>query len=155
MIFVGWGKDLKKIAYAGIEKCANCKNHGHFWICEQSSKATLYFVKVAKWNKKQFFMCEKCKRGWEIPEEKQAELLKMTVGLPTIEDCTQIFTQLTLAYNGAEAANRGKEEAEKMESIRISVTEKITELEKTFQGDYVEYVVSRFLPYVNDRDCAN
>ena len=54
MIIYGWGKDIKKIAYAGISRCLNCGNFSHFWVCEQASYASLYFVKLVKWNKHGF-----------------------------------------------------------------------------------------------------
>jgi hypothetical protein len=101
MIIYGWGKDLKQVAYAGIEKCPNCKNYGHFWICEHSSHAKLYFIKVAKWNKKLLYMCQTCERGWEIEESAKEDAIKRTIALPTGEQALQMWTRLDSAVNDA------------------------------------------------------
>lgn len=152
MIIYGWGKGLKHVAYAGIEKCPHCKNFGHFWVCEHSSHATLYFFKVAKWNKKLVCMCETCEHGWEIEPAHQADVLKRTIGLPTGEQCTQIWARLNGAVNQAltTGGERGSEETVRL--ISQAIAETVQALNAQYQEDHVAYVASRFVAYLQDPD---
>jgi hypothetical protein len=152
MIIYGWGKDLKQVAYAGIEKCPNCKNYGHFWICEHSSHAKLYFIKVAKWNKKLLYMCETCERGWEIEETAKEDAIKRTIALPTGEQALQMWTRLNSAVNNALT---GAGELAQEETVRLIInviTETVKELKATYQEDHVGYVAGRFIAYLQDQD---
>jgi len=152
MIIYGWGKDLKQVAYAGVEKCPNCKNYGHFWICEHSSHATLYFIKVAKWNKKVLYMCEICKQGWEIEEAAKEDAIKRTIGLPTGDQCLQIWTRLESAVNAALTGGGEKGKEETVQLIRNAITATAKELKATYQDDQVGYVAGRFIAYLSDQD---
>ena len=67
MLFLfGWGKKAKKIGYFGVSKCGNCKNYTHSFIYEISNNINIYFVPVAKFNKKYILSCELCHAGIEI-----------------------------------------------------------------------------------------
>src|SRR4051812_17695799 len=94
MIIYGWGKDLRKLAYAGIEKCPNCGAVAHFWLCERANNASLYFLKIAKWNRQFLLMCQSCENGWEILPELRDETLRRTLALPSPEECEEIFGYL-------------------------------------------------------------
>jgi hypothetical protein len=152
MIIYGWGKDLRQVAYAGIEKCPNCKNYGHFWICEHSSHAKLYFIKVAKWNKKLLYMCETCERGWEIEDSAKEDAIKRTIGLPTGQQCMEMLTRLNSAVNNAltGAGAEGQEETGRL--IGNVFTEAVKELKRSYQEDHVGYVAGRFIAYLQDQD---
>jgi hypothetical protein len=152
MIVYGWGKDLKKVAYSGIEKCPNCKNYGHFWVCEHSWHAKLYFVKVAKWNKRLLYMCDTCKRGWEIEESAREDAIKRTIGLPTLEQCLELWNRLNSDVNNAltAAAVQGQEQTVRV--IGSAINETVKDLRGKYQEDHVGYVTSRFIAYLEDQD---
>src|SRR5437868_1491094 len=97
MVIYGWGKDLKELAYAGIEKCARCKNWGHFSVCEHSSHASLYFIKVARWGHRCVLVCKTCSHGWEIDAGKREQLLRDTIRLPSEELCNLLWTRFDRA----------------------------------------------------------
>ena len=69
MIVVGWGKKGNKVGYVGINKCPKCKNYAHFSLYELVSNVKLYFVTVAKFNKKRYMVCEVCDTGYELNED--------------------------------------------------------------------------------------
>jgi hypothetical protein len=152
MIIYGWGKDLTQVAYAGIEKCPNCKNYSHFWVCEHSSHASLYFIKVARWNKKLLFMCQTCERGWEIDAARKEEVLQRTVSLPSVEQCGDMWSRLNASVNKSlvGVGETGKEETVLL--ISNAITEAVKELKATYQEDHVAYVVSRFIANLQDPD---
>ena len=147
MIFYGWGKDLKQIAYAGIEKCPNCKNFGHFWLCENSSYASLYFVTVAKWNKKYFLMCELCQKGCEIDNAAKDELLRTTIAIPTKGQVVDIWNRLDKAYSDAVAlpGNHG-------EAVLHYVNIAIEQMKSTYSSNHISYVASRYGDCLEDDD---
>jgi hypothetical protein len=149
MIIYGWGKDLKKIAYAGIEKCSNCKNHSHFWIGETSSHATLYFVKVAKWNKKYYFCCETCQRGFEIAPGRLDELLRASVKLPSQQQCREIWDHLDLAAR--HALDQKLPPDELVKHFFQTIGDDVALLKKKFQAEYVDYVAGVYVRYQMDR----
>lgn len=76
MIVAGWGKGLRPIGYWGILKCSNCKNYTHFNLCELSNNIKLYFITVAKYNKKKYLVCPVCECGFDVTEEKFSELIE-------------------------------------------------------------------------------
>ena len=152
MIIYGWGKDLKQVAYAGIEKCPNCKNYGHFWICEHSSHAKLYFIKVAKWNKQLLYMCETCERGWEIEEAAKEDVIRRTIGLPTGEQALQMWTRLNSAVINALTGPGKQEQEDSVLLITNVVSATVKGLEATYQEDHVRYVAGRFIAYLQDQD---
>lgn len=150
MIIYGWGKDLTQVAYAGIEKCPHCKNFSHFWICEHSSHASLYFIKVMKWNKKLLLMCQTCERGWEVEEAQKEDVLKRTIGLPSVEQCAKMWTRLNASVNQALSGDGEKGTEETVRRITNAITETVQELKATFQEDHVAYMTSRFVAYLQD-----
>jgi len=152
MIIYGWGKDVKQVAYAGIEKCPHCKNHGHFWICEHSSHATLYFIKVAKWSKKLLYMCATCERGWELDESVREEAIKRTIGLPTEEQCLQMWSRLDSASSKALTASREMANDQTIQMLGDAIAATVEELKAMHQEDHVTYVAGRFVAFLRDQD---
>ena len=150
MIFYGWGKDLRQIAYAGIEKCQNCRNHSHFWICESASYAELYFIKLAKWNKKSFLMCETCQRGVELAQSKINEIISTTIALPSYDSVCEMWKQLD--SNVSESASGLTDGHEIMEAIQASIAKSSTQLRERIDPGHVDYVVSRFVRFLSDTD---
>lgn len=155
MIIFGWGKDLKQVAYAGIEKCPNCKNYTNFWICEHSSNATLYFVKVAKWKKKLLYMCETCDRGWEIEEAAKEETIRRTIGLPTREHSVEIWSRLVSAIHAAQTPADEQRHEEILRLVENAIITTVDELKSTYLEHDVDYVAARFIAYLQDPDAPH
>jgi len=146
VIIYGWGKDLKQVAYAGIERCQNCSNFGHFWLCEQSSYASLYFVKVAKWNKRLFLMCQTCQRGWELEQKDKASIIRSTLGLPTPQDCQELWDEIGRRISLTAARIDQLGHLEPVSAVWETTFNNIVfELGRRHDREHVKYVLSRFV----------
>lgn len=94
MILVGWGKNAKHEADLGIMKCSNCSNYAPFVLITTKRKATLYFIPVAKWDKKYYMMCGVCEAGLEMDEEKAQELIREVISYPSNDLALEIFSKM-------------------------------------------------------------
>lgn len=74
-MIIGWGKNIKEIGYYGVAKCKHCRNYVDFDVCELSNNIKLYFVTVAKYNKKRYLRCGTCGCGYELDESQYDEIL--------------------------------------------------------------------------------
>jgi hypothetical protein len=154
MIIYGWGKDLKQVAYAGIDKCPNCKNYGHFWLCEHSSHASLYFIKVVRWNKKLLYMCQTCERGWEIDEKAGNEAIERTIRLPSPEQCVTMWTRLDTAVSRAVDYPIAVGGQSAITPLSAAIGKTIEELKTEYQHDHVGYIANRYIAFLQDPDKA-
>jgi hypothetical protein len=152
MIIYGWGKDLKEVAYAGIDKCQQCKNWSHFHICEHSSHASLYFVKVLKWNKRCVYVCQTCSHGWAIDESKKDDIIRQTISLPSKDHCALMWNRFDQAVSQAIDQGRGGGEEAMFASVRLALTNTIGVLKQTFQEDHTHYLAQRYVAYLQDQD---
>jgi hypothetical protein len=150
IVFYGWGKDLKNVAYAGIEKCPHCKNWTHFSVCEQSSHATLYFVKVARWNKKRVFVCGTCSHGWEIDADKFDAFIRQTISLPSKENCAMMWHYFDRIASSAIDGAQAEGPAAVVPAVRNALAAAIETLDRTYQQDHVRYVAQRFVASLQD-----
>ena len=92
MLFLfGWGKDVKKISYLGMDFCENCKNVSHYYMYETSKKVNIYFIPVARYNKKYFVACDICKYGYEVNNEEKDELIRRFISIPSKEKTEAIW----------------------------------------------------------------
>ena len=92
MIIAGWGEKAKELAFVGINKCPKCKNHVPMDLYELANKVSLYFIPIAKFNKKYFVVCSLCENGFEIDEEGKLKFLRISTELPN-------KTQTMLVWN--------------------------------------------------------
>jgi|LSQX01.2.fsa_nt_gb hypothetical protein len=149
-MIVGWGKDAKKIAYLGIMKCNNCKNYSHFHLYELVNKVKLYFVPVAKFNKKYFYACEICESGNEIDLKKCEELLRISVGIPEQDIVTKIWKAFDL---------RLYEKAKDNELSQESINDLVSEIRNIFKTELnqnqIDYVMNMYVAYLSDKDTAH
>ena len=72
-IVFGWGKGTKELGAGFFHACTNCRNVRRFVVAEASRNASLYFITVAKWSYKYFYVCPVCLRGFEIPTRELAQ----------------------------------------------------------------------------------
>jgi hypothetical protein len=152
MIIYGWGEGLKDVAYAGIEKCHNCKNWAHFQVCEHSSYASLYFIKVARWNRKCVCVCKACNRGWEISDDKRDEVIRMTVNLPSEQQCLDMWTLMDHEKSRVCRHERHNGEEAVAKAVWTALADVILGLKQTYQDGHVQYVARRFVAHLQDED---
>jgi hypothetical protein len=149
MFYASWGKKLKPLGYAGIEKCGNCKNYCNFWISEHASQVKAYFIQVAKFNKKFLYHCEICDASWEIPAGKKDEMLRCSTALPTPENCWHLWDCLNDAVTtAARAATNG----DLSEKISAALKDQLQTLSGRFPRDHVAYVGRQYLEFLHDED---
>lgn len=95
MLFLfGWGKNAKPIAYLGVIKCGHCKNYSHFHLYETYNNIKLYFVPVAKFNKKYIMACDTCQAGLELNENQKLKLLQASMNILPQEEYVMVWNML-------------------------------------------------------------
>jgi hypothetical protein len=144
-VLAGWGQNAKPIAYVGIIKCPNCRNHGHFHLYEVAKKASVFFVPVAKWGRKYYMVCGVCEAAVEVPEPEKDTILAESVELPSMEVATDIWNELDEASTKAIASGLDGERA---------FDEAVARLEEQYPAQHVHYVCSAFGRYLLDEDPA-
>lgn len=93
-ILFGWGKKGKVAGYVGIDKCPNCKNYSHFQLYEYANNVNLYFIPVAKWNKKIYLVCSSCDAAWELNDELKEEMLDKALKSPSPDIVNKIWDKV-------------------------------------------------------------
>jgi transcription elongation factor Elf1 len=83
MVLLGWGQDSTKVCDAGIMKCDNCNNYATFEIKELARNASLYFITVAKWDRKYYLVCDTCQYGYELNVETKNKIFQDMKSLPS------------------------------------------------------------------------
>jgi len=133
MIIGGWGKKSKKVADAGLLKCKNCNNTAAFEVRELANTASLYFIPVAKWNKKTYLVCPICEAGYELSEDDTKKLMQEIASLPSNDISTEIWNKIDSLFVGFMKENKNLEEWNDFVK---------GELSKTYKKDDTEYVLS-------------
>lgn len=95
MLIANWGDKSKKISDAGIDVCSNCHNLSAFELRTTESTAGLFFVSIAKWNKKYWYVCQTCSAGFPVSEGKEEEMIRLATEAPSHQVCTEIFTKMS------------------------------------------------------------
>lgn len=152
MIIVGKGSDLKKIGFAGIEKCSNCKNYSGFWLCEYSQKLTAYFIPVLRYNRQLAYLCETCNQAFSVSEGMEDHAIRSTVALPSREDALALWNTFDERLTNFLIAARGRDEAVVTRLITSAMTQTIAELSRVYQPGDVEYVYARYAQFLGDND---
>lgn len=147
MIIVGWGKDAKQIAYMGLLKCNNCNNYSHFHLYEIANKIKLYFVPVAKFNKKYILGCSVCNSGIEIDEDKKNELIALSVDLPNEQSITEIWAALDKEFTKFINGKSSLKSDQFLEPANI-VKES---LKSKYSSEHIEYVIHNYFSRLIDQ----
>ncbi|MGO9598358.1 MAG: hypothetical protein ACLP7Q_10240 [Isosphaeraceae bacterium] len=153
MIIVGKGSDLKKIGFAGIEKCPNCKNYVPLWLCEHSHKLTAYFIAVVRYKRQLLYLCETCNQAFLLKEGTEEEAIKSTVSLPSREEAVAMWSKLYDRLADAVRREQGRPNEEVVQVIHTTMMSTIAELKQSYQPMHVDYVHSRFVQFLEDSDC--
>jgi len=149
MFYASWGKKLKPLGYAGIEKCENCKNYCNFWISEHASQVKAYFIQVAKFKKKILYHCEICNASWEIAKSKKDEMLRFSTALPTPENCWHLWESLN---DTATAAAKSACNGDVWDLVAAALKAQLQTLDRRFPSDHVAYVGKQYLEFLQDED---
>ena len=140
-ILVGWGGSAKLLAYAGMWKCDNCKNFGHFQLYEIAKKANVFFVPVAKWGKKYYLVCSTCEASLELTNVEKDEVLQESLALPTPETATAIWDEICDGMSQVPTEGPGLEEA---------VGALVARHKQEYSETDVDYVRAKFMASVQD-----
>ena len=144
MIIVGLGKESKKIAYLGVLKCANCRNHTHFSLYEVANKLKLYFISVANISKKYYSVCDICNAGNEISSEKKQKILINCAKIP--DKATFIKVKVILDETVKNMFIHTGQFSDEL------FYEAVGELKKSFPEKQVDYIVQNYLNWFFDED---
>jgi len=143
-VVVGWGKKGKELGYAGVEKCPHCKNWSPFHIYEMSNRVRLYWVPVAKFNTKRYFVCGTCETAWELDKDKAREMLAASAALPEPTTVTQAFNRCCRMV-AAHADDISEFPEEGMALVK-------EELSKEYGARCADYVFPRAMGLLTDSD---
>ena len=140
-IIYGWGKKSKHLADMGIDKCNNCNNYAPFEVRELSNNASLFFVPMAKWNKKSYLVCTTCNAGYELNEETKNKFLADSVKLPSNSICVEIWNKIDefLAQRIKQGTNADG-----------WVNDVILEFESIYGKTNLVFVLSRYTQFLQD-----
>ena len=94
LILFGWGKKSKKLADAGIMRCKNCNNYSAFEIRELAKNINLYFIPIAKWDKRTFLVCRVWVAGYELTKEGRDKILQEVIKIPDNKISIEIFNRI-------------------------------------------------------------
>ncbi len=136
MIFFGWGKKSKKITDVGLMRCQNCDNITGFELREMSNRVSLYFIPVAKWNKKCYLVCPVCDAGFEVEDSKKQMIIEETAMLPDNNTAISIWDELISIINDL------AEEDNNPEDFLNIIERKLTSI--GYKKDDIRYVVGVF-----------
>ena len=76
---IGTIPSYKKITNIYSKDCSICHNNVVFELVEVAKKFTMYWIPMAKWNKKYYINCPICEHGKEISEQEAQELIKQFI----------------------------------------------------------------------------
>ncbi|MFW0862649.1 MAG: zinc-ribbon domain-containing protein [Candidatus Komeilibacteria bacterium] len=144
MLIFGWGKKSKKIADVGLMTCRNCMNVAGAEVRELSNKASLYFVPVAKWNKKYYLVCPVCDAGFELDEKSMNELLASVANLPSNEVSIKIYNDVIDFFN-----NCNDDPANNLNKIMTDLEQVLKD--KGYKEDDMRYVVGFFVDSISSK----
>lgn len=66
MIFYGWGKKRKILAYLGESRCEICNNDSVKQLIKIYSYISLFFIPIIFWGTRYYIVCNHCQNGNEI-----------------------------------------------------------------------------------------
>jgi hypothetical protein len=94
MFIANWGDKRKIVCEASIQRCDNCKNVSAFSIITDEKTAGLFFIPVAKWDKKYYLVCHTCSAGTPFVQGKENEAIRMFTELPNHQLGAEIYNKL-------------------------------------------------------------
>ncbi len=102
MIVFGWGSGAKQLGTGFVTTCQNCNNTNPFIVVESSKKITVYWIPVAKWSKKYFYVCPICSQGFAVPTRELAQRILASAFRNPIEPDPALISDLQAAMDSTE-----------------------------------------------------
>lgn len=96
-LIFGWGKNSKEVGYIGLQKCPVCNHFANFTINEVANNIKVYFIPIAKYNKKRYVVCGRCQNGWELDEDKYNILMLESMKAFTPERTLELWKDISKA----------------------------------------------------------
>lgn len=155
-ILFGWGKKGKPIGYIGIEKCPNCKNYVHFSIYEYSNRINIYFIPVAKFNKKSYLVCPVCDAAFELTGDLKKYYFSEMLYSMNIDDTQEIFSKSLdiIIDNFDNILTKDKTTSE--DKIDMIINMCIKKLKTKYNNEvYIDKIARIALKFLLDDDKAN
>lgn len=138
----GWGKNSKEVGYIGLHKCAVCSDYSHFTIHEVANNVKVYFIPIAKFNKKRYVVCQKCQNGWELDEVNYLTLMKTSMTALSKEKTLELWNSISNSVvsffeNGAN---------DDFEDYLLPI------FEKYGNSEFVHEHINRFINYIQENN---
>lgn len=83
MFLLNWGSKGKRVCSGGIHFCDNCKHITTTEVRVIEKSVGLFFVPVARWDKKFYLVCNVCSAGVPILSEKTGEFIRLVTSGPS------------------------------------------------------------------------
>jgi hypothetical protein len=148
-ILAGWGGKRKLVGNYGIHKCSNCHNWQPMGIYELSRQATLYFIPVAKWDKKYYIICPICEAGVPVSVEELAPLLQACITVPDAETAIQIWGEMQNFSSAFLSKSPSIIGAKEMEDWHKQITELMSHTK--YRKEHINRVYLSFLQYFGEQ----
>lgn len=148
MVLFGWGRESVKISDAGILKCNNCKNYTTFEIRATARKVSLYFIPVAKWDRKYYLVCITCQYGFEIDEKSKNDILEDIKLLPNNIESGLIWNEIDNIF--VEQVNKLKVNKDEEYYETLINNTKLLSSELNYDKNHINYILSIYFKFISE-----
>lgn len=155
-IIFGWGKKGKKIGYIGIDKCQNCKNYVHFHIYEYANNVNVYFISIAKFNRKNYLVCPVCDVAYELTDGLKEYYFEKMYDSMNPEITQDIFTKsleiISKNFTKTMENNNGNIQV----TVDTLIKHCVNEINENYHNkNYIDKVSRIAFNYLLDKDTPN
>lgn len=98
MLLFNWGSKGKKVCDGGIHFCTNCNHVNTMEIQVIEKNIGLFFVPVAKWDKKFYLMCNRCTARFPLLDNKVSEFIRLATDGPSNELAIKIYNEIDKVF---------------------------------------------------------
>ena len=152
-VVFGWVKKGKNIGYVGIDKCPNCKHYVHFSIYEYSNRVNVYFVPVAKFNKKNYLVCPVCDAAYELTGELKDHYFAEMFSSMNAGDTQDIFSNSIEIISDNFGETLEREDIDMDEKVQILIDMCIKKMNSKYHNEeYIDKVARMAFKYLIDQD---
>lgn len=152
-VIFGWGKKGKPIGYVGIDKCPNCRHYVHFSIYEYANRVNVYFVPVAKFNKKHYLVCPVCDAAYELTGDLKDHYFDEMFSSMNSEDTQDIFSSSLEIISDNFGETLEREDIDMDEKVKILIDMCIKKLNPKYKNkDYIDKIARMAFKYLIDQD---
>lgn len=154
-VIFGWGKKGKVIGYVGIDKCPNCKNYVHFSVYEYANNVNVYFISVAKFNRKNYLVCPVCDTAYELTGNLKEHYFEEMYNCMDSEITQDIFSKSLQIISNNFVEILEDENMEMEDKVAILINMCVDKINKKYHNKkYVDKVARIALKCLLDKDKA-